>query len=160
MIVFIPFSGDGCKPGEYDQEWLPRDCPGCGEGPIIGHGRRRRVAHDHLRIWIRVRRGLCNHCHRTLTALPAWCVPHAAYSLAAREQAMTRLADGRTLEQAAPDCLDPDRVADSTTVRRGAGRRMVSFLVCTSRGLFCPPTILAWDFSAVSRILSVEHASP
>ena len=46
VIVFIPRSGDGCKPGEYDAEWLPRQCPACCQLAIIGHGRRRRQAHD------------------------------------------------------------------------------------------------------------------
>jgi len=27
----FPFSGAGCKQGEFDGEWLPRDCPRCGQ---------------------------------------------------------------------------------------------------------------------------------
>ena len=46
VIVFIPRSDDGCKPGEYDAEWLPRQCPLCGQAAIVGHGRRRRQARE------------------------------------------------------------------------------------------------------------------
>jgi len=51
------------------------DCPGCGETAVIGHGRRRRQAHDRGHDSIRIRRGICNHCQRTLTVLPPWCMP-------------------------------------------------------------------------------------
>jgi hypothetical protein len=37
-------SGDGCKPGDSDTEWLPRRCPACRQITIIGHGRRRSQA--------------------------------------------------------------------------------------------------------------------
>jgi hypothetical protein len=37
VIVFIPRSGDGCKPGDYDAEWLPRQCPACLGTAVIGH---------------------------------------------------------------------------------------------------------------------------
>jgi hypothetical protein len=163
MIVFIPCSGAGCKPGDYDGEWLPRDCPGCGEAAIIGHGRRRRQAHDHLHVWIRVRRGLCNRCHHTLTALPCWCVPKAHYSLPARQQAVARLAAGNGFEQAAPDCLDPEREADPSTIRRWAWRRIESLWICAASryaDLFCAPTLLAWDFRTAARILVVEPSPP
>ena len=163
VIVVIPCPADGCKPDEFDGEWLPRRCPDCGVVAVVGHGRRFRPACDALHDRIRVRRGFCNHCHGTLTALPAWCVPRAPYSRPAREQALTRIAGGRTLEQAAPDCLDPDRIADPSTIRRWAWRRIESLLVCAAAGwtaLFCAPTILAWDFRAAARILIVEHASP
>jgi hypothetical protein len=46
VIVFIPRSGDGCKPGNGGSEWLPRRCQACGEVAIIGHGRRRRQARE------------------------------------------------------------------------------------------------------------------
>jgi hypothetical protein len=87
LIVFIPRSGDECKPGEADSEWLPRQCPACQQIAIIGHGRRRRQMHDAIRHWIVVRRGLCKSCDGTLTVLPATCVPGALYTLVARQQA-------------------------------------------------------------------------
>lgn len=154
VIVFIPYSGDGCKPGDCDGEWLPRDCPGCGRTAVVGHGRRCRQAHDRCHDSIRIRRGICKHCHHSLTVLPAWCVPGAPYNLPAREEALSRLAAGRTLEESAPDCRDPDRVADPSTIRRWFRRRIVSLR------FFFSPTILAWDFRAAARILIVEHASP
>src|SRR5258708_5211842 len=102
---------------------------------------------------------------RTLTALPAWCVPRAHYSRAARRQAVARLAAGDGFEQAAPDCLDPDRVADPSTIRRWAWRRIHSLYVCAASRcaaffLFCAPTLLAWDFFAAARMLIVEASPP
>jgi hypothetical protein len=129
----------------------------------VGHGRRRRQAHDRRHVWIRVRRGLCHHCHRTLTVLPAGCVPGASYSLTARRDAMGCLEAGLPLEQAAPDCLDPDRVVDPSTLRRWARRRLESLRLCAASrwaSFLCPPTLLAWDFRAGFRMLVVEASPP
>jgi len=161
VIVVIPYPADGCKPGEYDGEWLPRRCPGCGLGGIVGHGRRRRTAHDAGHDAIRVRRGLCELCGHTLTAPPWWCVPRALYTLLARQDAMQRVAAGQSAEQAAPDCLAPDRVADASTVRRWAWRRMESFpFWLAARHFFRAPTMLAWDYRAAAGILTVEPSPP
>ena len=161
VIVVIPYPADGCKPGEYDGEWLPRRCPGCGLGGIVGHGRRRRPAHDAGHDSIRVRRGICNLCGCTLTALPWWCVPGAPYSLLARQEAVGRLADGQSAEQAAPDCVDAHRVADASTIRRWAWRRLRSLpFWLAARQFFRAPTILAWDFQAAAGILMMEPSPP
>jgi len=154
VIVFIPRSGDGCKPGEYDPEWLPRQCPDCRQVAIIGHGRRRRQAHDGVHDWILVRRGLCKRCGGTLTVLPSWCVPGSSYSLPARSQALDRLGQGCSLEQAAPHCRDPNRIVDASTIRRWFWRRIESLCLWMS-----PPTLLAWDWRAGSRILIAEASS-
>ena len=155
VIVFIPRSGDGCKPGEAESEWLPRQCPACRQIAIIGHGRRRRQMHDAIRDWIVVRRGLCKSCGGTLTVLPAGCVPGAIYSLAARQQALDRLGRGCSLEQAAPDCRELDRIADASTIRRWFWRRIESL-----RFPAWMPTLLAWNWCAARRILIAEPISP
>lgn len=155
VIVFIPRSAAGCNPGRLDGEWLPRQCPACAAVAVIGHGRRRRQAHDGTHDWILVRRGICKLCGGTLTVLPGWCVPGAPYSLAARQQALAALAQGSSAEQAAPDCRDPDRLADASTVRRWFWRRIESL-----RFLLWAPTLLAWDWRAASRILFAEPTSP
>jgi len=64
-IVFIPCSGTGCEPGEYDAEWLPRDCPRCGViSIIIGHGRRLCPLHRDTRPSFYVnRRKQVFYCH-------------------------------------------------------------------------------------------------
>jgi hypothetical protein len=162
VIVVIPYPAEGCKPGEYDREWLPRQCAACSLGRIVGHGRRRRPAHDAGHDWIQVRRGICKLCGRTLTALPWWCVPRALYSLRARQEAIQRLVDGQSAEQAAPDCLDPGCVADASTIRRWAWRRRESLplWLVAARHLFCAPTILAWDFRAAAGMLWVEASPP
>jgi hypothetical protein len=154
VIVFIPRSAGECKDDQPPSEWLPRQCPACGQA-IIGHGRRRRQAHDGGHDWILVRRGICKVCRGTLTVLPDGCVPDAPYSLLARQQALDRLAQGCSAEQAAPDCRDPDRIADPSTIRRWFRRRMEGL-----RFLAWSPTLLAWDWPAVSRILIAEPISP
>jgi hypothetical protein len=159
MIVVIPCSGEGCKACGEDSDWLPRQCPNCGQLAIIGHGRRRRQCHDEVHDWIRVRRGLCNHCHLTVTVLPAVCVPGAAYTLTARQQAVDRLVSGETLEQSAPDCRDGNRVAAASTVRRWAWRRLESLCIGATRlWNLRPPTLFAWDLRTALRILIPEVA--
>jgi Domain of unknown function (DUF6431) len=155
VIVFIPRSGDGCKPGNYDTEWLPRQCPACHEIAIIGHGRRRRPAHDPIHDWIWVRRGICKVCEQTLTVLPGWCVPHSRYSLLARQPAIDQLCQGWSAEEAAPECREPDRFPDGSTVRRWFRRFRLGL-----RLLALPPTLLAWDWGTASRILTTETNSP
>jgi hypothetical protein len=81
-------------------------------------------------------------------------MPRALYSLSARKEALGRLAAGETLEESAPDGRDPDRIADSSTVRRWFWRRMGSLR------FFFSPTILAWDWRAAARILTMERIPP
>src|ERR1019366_7579185 len=50
---------------------LPRRCPFCGNESIIGHGRRKKQAHDQHRDWIWVRRGRCPPCQGSLPATAA-----------------------------------------------------------------------------------------
>ena len=155
MIVFIPRSEQGRKSVDDETEWLPRRCPRCGRLAIIGHGRRRRQAHDGIHDWILVRRGVCKACTATFTVLPAWCVPGSPYSLSARQQALNQLGQGCPLQQAAPHCLDPNRIADASTIRRWFWRRIESL-----RFLAWAPTLLVWDWRAAGRILFAEPISP
>jgi len=57
---------------------------------IIGHGRRRKQAHDEDHDWIQIRRGICNLCGKTFTFLPPFSSPYGHYSLIARSQALRR----------------------------------------------------------------------
>jgi hypothetical protein len=123
---------------------------------VIGNGRRERFAHDRDHERIRVRRGRCRRCGRTVTVLPTRCIPGAIYSVIARQQAMQRIADGMTVEQASPDCLDPNRVADPSTLRRWFWRRMESLAFA----LYRVATLFAWDWRAASRILIPEPNPP
>ena len=153
VIVVIPCSGDECKPGEADGQWLPRQCPGCQQVAVIGHGWRRRQAHDWEQTWIRVRRGLCTACRQTLTILPAWCIPGSPYSFPYRRKTLERVAAGETVERAVPDCRELDRAADESTVRRWLRRRKKSL---DSLGDCLANTLLAWDWVAARRILIPE----
>ena len=156
VIVVIPLSGEECNSPQENGEWLPRECPACRQMAVVGHGRRRRSAHDRIHDKIRVRRGKCKRCGRTLTVLPAYCVPSASYNLMARQEAMQRLADGVPVDRAAPDCLDPDRIAAPSTLRRWFWRRMESLVFLIYRA----PTLLVWDWRAASRILISEPNPP
>ena len=157
MIVFIPRSAGGSKPLDEDKvgfEWLPEICPACGQGRLIGHGRRERSAHDKNHHRIQVRRGLCKICRKTFTILPAWCIPGAIYTLDARQQAMARLAANLPTDQAAPDCRDSTRFADTSAIRRWFWRRIAGLR------FFLSPTLYAWDFWTAARILVAEGFSP
>jgi hypothetical protein len=79
-------------------------------------------------------------------------MPRAPYNLPARIQAVNRVAAGASLEQAAPDCRDPDRVAAPSTIRRWCWRRIESLRFLLS------PTLVAWDCSAAARMLRMETA--
>ena len=80
------------------------------------------------------------------------CIPRAVYNLPARIDALTRVADGAGLEQAAPECRHPDRVAAAFTIARWCERRIESLRFLLS------PTLFAWDGSAAARMLIVETA--
>jgi hypothetical protein len=153
------------RPGVIPLGLLPRRCPVCGDNTIIGHGRRLRPAHDdrHERIW--VRRGICHPCGKTFTILPDWLAPAAPFTLRCRQRACESIAAGASVERAAPHCKDPSRSPDPSTLRRWAWRRLLS--VCCrvtaeaiGQHFFQTPTIVAWDLSAICRILPLEVRSP
>jgi hypothetical protein len=144
---------------------LPRRCPLCGDETIIGHGQRRKQAHDQRHDWIGVRRGICHPCSKTFTVLPDWLAPSGHFSLRCRQQACESIAAGNSVEQAAPHCKDSSRSPDPSTLRRWAHQRLLSLLCWAKAGaiskrLLRTPTILAWDLSAVCRILPIEARSP
>jgi hypothetical protein len=86
---------------------------------IVGHGRRRKQAHDEHHDWIRIRRGFCNRCGKTFTFLPLFSPPYSHYSLIARSEALRRhFVEGCCWESAAPAVKDPNRAADPSTMRR------------------------------------------
>jgi Domain of unknown function (DUF6431) len=121
-ILFIPLSA-----AQYncDADWaeagaeIARRCPICLCDSIVGHGRRRKQAHDEDHDWIPIRRGLCNLCGTTFTLLPPFSPPYCHYSLLARSQALRRyFVDGCSWEAASPPVKDPNRIADPSTLRR------------------------------------------
>ena len=141
----------------------------CRQTSIIGHGQRRKPAHDDQHDCVWVRRGRCPLCGTTFTVLPSWSVPHGHYTLRCRQQAWEAVCnDGKRWEQAAPLCQDPTRLPDPSTLRRWAWRRMIS-LWCAAKGCLSglsvgkflrTPTILAWDLLAAGRILLLEANAP
>jgi hypothetical protein len=122
-ILFISLSAEQYNLetdwAEAGREVILRRCPVCVQDSIIGHGRRRKQAHDEHHDWIRIRRGLCNRCGKTFTFLPRFSPPYSHYSLIARSEALRRyFVEGCCWESAAPAVKDPDRVADPCTLRR------------------------------------------
>jgi len=94
-IVFIALPTAQCKPGtdcaEAAAETIIRRRPVCACDSIVGHGRRRKQAHDEYHDWIGIRLGFCNICGKTITFLPMFSLPYTHYSLIARSEALRPL---------------------------------------------------------------------
>ncbi len=123
VILFIPPSAAKNNPqtdwGALSAECIPRKCPECSSDSIIGHGRRRKQAHDEDHDWIGIRRGLRKQCWKTITFLLPFSLPYTHYSLIARSQGLQRyFVQGCSLEAAVPLVKDPSRVPDVSTLRR------------------------------------------
>jgi hypothetical protein len=149
----------------FPLQLLPRRCPLCGDDTIIGHGQRCRQAHDECHDWIWVRRGICHSCCKTFTILPDWLAPSGHFSLRCRQQTCESIAAGDSVEQAAPHCKNPSRSPDPSTLHRWVRRRLLSLCCWVKAGamgeyFLRTPTIVAWDLSAVCRILPIEARSP
>ena len=108
-----------------------------------------------------VRRGICEHCGRTITVPPAWLLSYTHYTLYARRQAVNRWLDGARGEEPAPLVEDPDRIADPATLRRWVVRRWQGLGVWIGgwRSWGMLPTILAWDWQAAAR-MPIPEAKP
>lgn len=98
-----------------------RRCPVCERDSIIGHGRRRKQAHDEHHDWIGIRRGRCPDCRKTFTFLPWLSLPYTHYSVLARCQALKRRFEKHcSWEEATLTLKDPHRMPDPSTLRRWA----------------------------------------
>jgi hypothetical protein len=107
---------------EDSDETILRRCPLCKQDSIVGHGRRRKQAHDEHHDWIGIRRGRCGSCGTTFTFLPLFSLPYTHFSLLARCQALRqRFVEHCSWEKAAPKLKDADRLPDASTVRRWSG---------------------------------------
>jgi hypothetical protein len=83
--------------------------------------------------------------------------------LRCRQQACENITAGNSVEQAAPHCKDPNRLPDSSTVRRWVKRRLLSmwcWMMTGGERFSRSPTILAWDLGTLCRILPIEARSP
>jgi len=122
-ILFISCSGEESN---VEADWaaacaevILRQCPFCERHSIIGHGRRRKQAHDARHDWIEVRRGICSSCGKTFTFLPSFSLPYTHYSLLARSEALRRyFLEHCSYESAAPTVKNPDRIAAPSTLHR------------------------------------------
>jgi hypothetical protein len=152
-ILFVPVSValERLAAGwaEDSDEIILRRCPVCEKDSIVGHGRRRKQAHDEYHDWIRIRRGRCGNCGMTFTFLPVFSLPYTHYSLLARCQALLlRFVESCCWDKALPRLKDPDRLPDPSTVRRW------------SSGLDCShpaPSFLSQTVSRVAHWLERSH---
>jgi uncharacterized protein DUF6431 len=85
--VVIVFISPSAAENNSETDWatiraesIPRKCPECSSDSVIGHGRRRKQAHDEDHDWIGIRRGLCTQCWKTITFLPLFSLPYTHYS--------------------------------------------------------------------------------
>jgi len=158
LILFIALPEGEGKPDlgatPFPLRMLPRRCPVCGNRTIVGHGIRRKQAHDLRHEWILIRRGRCRPCRKTFTILPAWSPPYGQYSLDCRQHAWQVLREADTWEESVPHCREPNRLPDPSTVRRWALQLFCFGLLLSN--IFRPPTILAWDWLAIRSMLPVE----
>jgi Domain of unknown function (DUF6431) len=122
VILFVAPSAAQGKPvdwGVVGTDSIPRQCPECLGDSVVGHGRRRKQAHDENHDWIGIRRGFCNQCQKTITFLPSFSLPYTHYSLITRSQALQRyFVEGCSLDLAAPLVKDPNRIPVASTLRR------------------------------------------
>jgi hypothetical protein len=117
--VSVPLEQLAACWAQDSDETILRRCPVCKQDSIIGHGRRRKQAHDEHHDWIRIRRGRCGSCGTTFTFLPLFSLPYTHFSLLARCQALRqRFIDRCSWEKAVPKLKDADRLPDASTVRR------------------------------------------
>ncbi|HEY6371437.1 MAG TPA: DUF6431 domain-containing protein [Candidatus Sulfotelmatobacter sp.] len=135
----------------------------CGNRTIVGHGRRRKQAHDQRHGWIWIRRGRCRPCRKAFTILPAWSPPYGRYSLHCRQQAWDSLSKADSWEESVPNTKEPDHMPDPSTVRRWAGQLCCLWVLLATRlsqatgwNIFGPSTIVAWDWNVVRLILPLE----
>ena len=135
-----------------------RWCPFCLLDSIIGHGWRRKQAHDKSHDWIRYRRGLCPLCGVIFSFLPAFSLPYTHYSLVARSEALRRrFVERRSWENATPPLKDPNRVPDPSTLRRWfAGS--TTWILLGPPFPFCAPCSKPWrsGWPAASSTLSAR----
>ena len=121
-ILFIPFSAPAHKletEWERDCDKILRRCPVCQRESIVGHGRRRKQAHDQHHDWITIHRGRCHACRKTFTFLPLFSLPYTHYSLLSRCDAFRRrFVEHCSWEKATPMLKDSNRVPDPSTLRR------------------------------------------
>ena len=144
-ILFVPVSVplDGLEAdwAEDCDKFIVRRCPICEQDSIIGHGRRRKQAHDEHHDWIWIHRGRCVLCGITFTFLPLFSLPYTHYSLVARCHALQRrFVEHCSWEKASPKLQDSDRLPDPCTVRRW------------SNGLDCLQLVLSFLSQTVTRV--------
>ena len=161
MIVFIPLCSEENNGEDWaisGAEYLLRECPRCFGQSIVGHGRRRKQAHDETHNWIFIRRGICKLCGTTFTFLPVFSLPYCHYSLIARSQAIWEyFVQNCSLDMSVPLMKDPDRVPARSTVWR--------WFHCLDSSILCDRfMILQPDHKSMplagGKAIAIRHQTP
>jgi hypothetical protein len=106
---------------QFSQLVFPRPdaCPLCGAvDQLIGHGSYRRTVCDHQNVFpIRVKRLLCKICHRTLSLLPSFCLPHRHYLASTIQRVISLRIQTDSSWKAIRQGFQPSDVPTRTTCR-------------------------------------------
>ena len=153
-ILFIALSA---AQNNLEADWaeagggpILRRCPICLCDSIIGHGRRRKQAHDEDHDWIQIRRGLCSQCGKTFTFLPPFSPPYCHYSLIARSQALRRFFGMLWLGSVGADGEGPRPTGHPPPMVSKSGFLSAIVLILAPHdasgkgGAGCRPTSLRW----------------
>jgi hypothetical protein len=136
-------NGKQHRPGvtQIPLQLLPRLCPFCRQGKIIGHGQRLKQAHDPQREQIWIRRGHCRPRPKTFTVLPDWSPPSGHYSLHCREQAWELLRQANAnWERSVPhvaECAHCTGKSSRRSVRRVTSKQNVCHEIVGKTGDAC-----------------------
>lgn len=122
-ILFLPLSAPQDKLAtdwaEDCDKLILRRCPVCKRDSIIGHGRRRKQAHDADHDWIGIHRGYCKCCRKSFTFLPPFSLPYTHYSLLTHVEVLRRrFVERCSWDKAVPTLKDSHCLPDPSTVRR------------------------------------------
>jgi len=140
-------------------EIILRRCPVCERDSIVGHGRRRKQAHDKHHDWIWIHRGRCADCGTTFTFLPVFSLPYTHYSLVARSQALRlRFAEHCSWKR----LCRTSRILTACRTRRQCGAGRAAWTALSSRFPFSARPSRAWLIGclAVVRFLTRRGRCP
>jgi hypothetical protein len=119
----------------------PENCPNCGQpGELVGHGSypRHPCNPERTRLIIRVKRFFCLVCHRTVSILPSFCLPHRHYLAATIQIVLDLRYRSASSWQNIRQRFHPNDLPSQTTCREWVaafGRRSPLYLAHLQRQL-------------------------
>ena len=172
MVLFIalPETEKQDRPGvtSIPLELLPRRCPFCGERTIIGPRTAVQTSARPTAPTDPDSPGPVSSLPEDIYGTARLVAAVRALQPHCRQQAWESLREAdRSWERSVPDIADATRSPEPSTVRRWAERLLHLGTLLTAKlwqatnwSASTPPTILAWDWMAIRRILPLEARSP